>query len=136
MNKQKIDKVNKVVSWFFTFVFVNLAWVIFRSTSILQAKSVFLQLLSGGVGVLNSDMMEIGRESITEFWAISSVTSGTIAIALLYLFGICACLYMKNTNDRIVNLKICARNSIISSILFIWSISSFVGVSTFLYFNF
>lgn len=35
------SKIIKVVSWFFTFAFVNMAWVIFRADSLAQAGDFF-----------------------------------------------------------------------------------------------
>lgn len=51
-------------------------------------------------------------------------------------FALFAILYMKNTNERIKTFKPSIFNSFITVLLLIWSILSFAGVSTFLYFNF
>lgn len=47
-----IDKMGKYISWFFTFVFINATWVIFRASSFSEAVNIFKRIFTGG-GILS-----------------------------------------------------------------------------------
>ena len=59
------SKIINVISWVFTFAFVNLAWVIFRADSLAQAGEFFGQLVSLTKIELDIDLLNLGRTGDT-----------------------------------------------------------------------
>ena len=130
------SKIIKVVSWFFTFAFVNMAWVIFRADSLAQAGEFFGQLLNikeifPNMELLNS-MYQGGFELIGHY-----IPKFIIILPIgLFAFAFFASVFMKNTNERILTFKPSYTKALITSVILFWCIMSFAGVSSFLYWNF
>ena len=122
------------IEWICTFVFINFTWVLFRSNSISQAEQLISRLFSGGFS-MNAELTEtllmpaiinIPAHLIPLIWFIIICTVVTFMITL----------FAKNT-DEIINARLLnAKNLIWTASLFLISVLSLSGVSTFLYFNF
>ena len=130
------SKVVNVVSWVFTFAFVNLAWVIFRADSLAQAGEFFGQLVSFNGFTPSSDlygaMYQGGFESIGHY-----IPKFSILLPVgLFSFALFASVFMKNTNERILTFKPTYPKVLLTSVMLFWCIMSFAGVSSFLYWNF
>ena len=130
------SKIINVVSWFFTFAFVNMAWVIFRADSLAQAGEFFGQLLrvnaiSPNMELLNS-MCQGGFELIGHY-----IPRFSILLSIgLFCFSLFASVFMKNTNERILAFRPSYPKVFVTSGILFWCIMSFAGVSSFLYWNF
>ncbi len=124
-----------------TFLYVNAAWVFFRSESIGQAFDLFKRMFTG----------EIARPSVTiaeafnldEFWYVLKVLHLTdftyskyilmVAITIVILL---ATFFGKNVQELAKTWKMSWISAIAMAIVFVWCVVSLSGVSTFLYFNF
>ena len=130
------SKIINVISWVFTFAFVNLAWVIFRADSLAQAGEFFGQLLNikeifPNMELLNS-MYQGGFELIGHY-----IPKFSILFPIgLFGFALFASVFMKNTNERILAFRPSYPKALITSVILFWCIMSFAGVSSFLYWNF
>lgn len=130
------SKVINVISWIFTFAFVNLAWVIFRAESLNQAGEFFCQLLNLKEMIPSMELLKAmyqgGFELIGHY-----VPKFNILLPIgLFGFALFASVFMKNTNERILTFKPSYPKVLVTSVLLFWCIMSFAGVSSFLYWNF
>ena len=135
------DSIHPAINWLITFGFVNLTWIYFRADSIDQANKIIQSVFDLKFGGIN-ELLIIEFYRIAEFMAINSLTVYGILsfpnsyVLLLVSFSLCMVLFTKNTNERIAVFKPTTLNSCATIVLIVWSIISFSGVSTFLYFNF
>ncbi|MGL5972802.1 MAG: MBOAT family O-acyltransferase [Oscillospiraceae bacterium] len=144
--EKQINKANPVLNWIVTFSFINLSWVFFRAESISAAFSMFKNLVLLNFGAIKPEIFNaIQLAEFNFIRTIISLVTGEhfiithfyrIILILFFAFCFFAVLQMKNTNERIKTFKPTITTSLVSVFLLIWSIISFTGVSTFLYFNF
>ena len=137
-------KLCKWVRWLITFSFVNLAWVLFRSGSISVALQFYRKLFSfsytGAVWKL-AEQTEAswnypGRLFLSRVGA-EGLTAGYPMFILLLLLVFCAFLCTRrNAYERVCAREATAAKMWGLAILFVLSVASFAGVTTFLYFNF
>lgn len=130
------SKVINVISWIFTFAFVNLAWVIFRADSIEQALGFFQQFTNISEHMSGQRLFQsmytggyelIGRV-ISNFELFLPI--------ILFSFAFIAVLFLKNTNERLHFFRPNIVNLICTFSILFYCIMSFAGVSSFLYWNF
>ena len=126
---------------FITFLYVNAAWVFFRSESIGQAVDLFNRMFTGGIAIPSVTIAE--AFNLDEFWYVLKVlhltdftyskyilmVAFTIVILLATFFG-------KNVQEIAKKWKMSWISAIAIAIVFVWCVVSLSGVSTFLYFNF
>lgn len=138
-------KIAKGVRWFITFAFVNLAWVLFRSGSFWTALQFYRTLFS---------FSYTGK-----IWELADKTAGSwnypgrfllemgggteMEIAVYYMLVLLALLALAvflctrwNAYERVHEREISAAGMWGLAFLFVMSVISFSGVTTFLYFNF
>lgn len=133
------DKVNGILQWVATFLFVNFAWVFFRADSIRDAIMMFRRMLVGGFGISTTFANQI---MIPEMLFLKQLPGFNMMFAkvpsvglwFLLIVGLIGVLKFKNCN----NLKITYtwRTVLMTGVLLVWTIVSFSEVSTFLYFGF
>lgn len=132
-------KLHPALNWLITFSFVNVAWILFRANSLLDALSIIKQLFSANFGSINPEFI---NSVMTAEWSflssqISFISTHSALILLGYiLFSIVVILGTKNVYERMNTLKPRMTTAVSVSVLLTWCILSFSGVSTFLYFNF
>ena len=127
----------------FTFLFVCIAFVFFRSDSMADGIQYMKQLTRWGISeriLIVSNCLEI-----PEIYIISKAISMTVDSLLPYV-NLAAYLVLllvgftlisgKTTRERLTERKLTIGFSWKLTILFVWSVLSLSGVSTFLYFNF
>lgn len=133
--------VGKIVGTAYTFLFVNLAWVLFRASSIEQAKKLISKLFVGGNGISPAilekanDLVEIrvlARLGLDGVFGMHPQLPCIIMVGTL-LLGV---FFMRNTQEKIALEKYGVWRSLITVVLIVWSVVSFSDVSEFLYFNF
>lgn len=133
---QKKNKAINVISWCFTFLFVNLTWVIFRADSLADAWMFFSQLFHYTEFAQTADLLKTVYTSGFQLLGHIIPRFSLIMPIALFVFAFVASVFMKNTNQRITNFKPTAPKALLTSCLLVWCIMSFAGVSTFLYWNF
>ncbi len=124
-----------------TFVYVNVAWVFFRSSSIEQAVTLFKRMFTGGVALPVEAIYD--AFNLDEFWYVMKVLhltdfgfsnyilmiAFTVVILIVIFFG-------KNVHELAEKCKLSWISAVVVAVVFIWCVVSLSGVSTFLYFNF
>lgn len=138
MFKEKIDKWHVVFSWFCTFSFVNVTWVIFRADSISQAIRFFKEIIWLNITPVLSEIKN--AFILPEFkFILEQIGKAEYTYCLWIIFiivALCVCLQARNTNDRLGIFKPTVLNAVGCAIIFVWGIVSISGMSTFLYWNF
>ena len=135
------DKVPRVLGIFFTFIFVNLTWILFRAESLTQARIIFLKLAAPWELRISSDFLS--KFDLLEFTYLEEHVSGlgnlvskypSIHLVILLIISLIIVFFNKNCHEKkfVPNL----RNAIVSIVLLVWSVMSFSELSAFLYFNF
>ena len=134
----KAVQVSKVL---LTFLYVNVAWVFFRSESIGQALVVFKRMFTGGVAVPSITIAE--TFNLDEFWYVLKVLHLTdfmyskyILMVLFTIVILLVTFFGKNVHEMAKKWKMSWISAVALAVIFIWCVVSLSGVSTFLYFNF
>ncbi len=125
------DKINVFIRWVFTFLYVNLTWVLFRADSIQGAAAFFKRLFNfhdilPTEGLLSSFGM---AEFMTLFQSHRRLSVLACYAAALLLVTCTRNLWEEKLQPTVVR-------SIFTTVLFVWSMISFMGVSSFIYFAF
>lgn len=139
--KKAWDRVPKVVAWFLTFILVNLLWVMFYARSVSEGLEVWRKILSFENMTISPDIpiLFIMNDINMLLGMIGSI--GALS-AKYYQWFMCfyivlaffICIGCKNLHEE--KFKPIWQKAVFSSLLMIWAVISFSGVSTFLYFNF
>ena len=124
-----------------TFLYVNVAWVFFRASSVKEGVRFLHRLVRGGAGKVSRTIAE--AFNLDEFWYVIKVfhldRSSNSYFYVMVLFLIVCLLLIWVTPNAVQIAKKCKLNVgmiLLAAVLFVWSVISFSGVSTFLYFNF
>ena len=139
--KETKNKITNAVLWLMTFIFVNLTWVIFRADGLSDAVKFFGQIFN--YTGLHIDETIVGAFQFREFELVLRFVPiiGESLLNGLTLLAFTGCmagiLIFKNTKQKVELFKEPKwYNSISTALLLVWSVVSFTGVSTFLYWNF
>lgn len=133
---KKQNKAINAASWLLTFVFVNLAWVIFRADSLADAWTFFTQFFRfSGFSQTTELLQNVYTSGFQLIGHIVPKFSVIMPVAL-FAFAFFASVFMKNTNQRITGFKPSLPKALLTPCILVWCIMSFAGVSTFLYWNF
>jgi D-alanyl-lipoteichoic acid acyltransferase DltB (MBOAT superfamily) len=128
-------KMPKILAWFITFNFINIAWVFFRAKEWDDAVKV-LSGMFGFNGLLNSfayDMyLQTDKFSAKNSFITIGGDSNTIKFLILAFVIIC----LKNSYQYIANFKLNFFYQILFALFFVISILHLNKMSDFLYFNF
>jgi len=137
--KQLGFSIPKILAWFITFNFVNLAWVFFRAKEWEDA----IKVLKGMVGLngivlpnqLAGKLAFLSRYGIDFGGLMQHINGGKMTIVWL-LLGFMLILFFKNATEQIKGFNLSSKIAWGSGILFLISVLSMHTVSEFLYFNF
>ena len=130
-----------ITQWFLTFIFVDFAWIIFRAENIGQAAGIIKRVLSFQSFVVREELVECFnlpefvylREHIPLVkWGCEQIWGVPMWLFLMGSFMIT--LNMKNSSQ--ISFRPTAMRALVTIFMLVWSVMSFSGVSTFLYFNF
>jgi len=129
----------KVLAWFITFNFINIAWVFFRAKEWEDA----LKVLDGMSGfdkvvlpnVLSSKMSFLSQYGV-EFGNFIDAIHGDTTTILWLLFGFVLIGGFKNSIQEMSAFKMSLKTVLFSGVIFVIGILSSNKVSEFLYFNF
>lgn len=130
------SKIISAVSWVVTFVFVNLAWVIFRADSLADARDFYLQFFDFSDHMSGARLLQPMMTGGFEFIGKIIPKSDIILPLGLFAFAFAASVFMKNTNEKMAGFKPDAKKAVCAAVLLFVCIMSLTGVSTFLYWNF
>ncbi len=129
------------VSVLLTFLYVNIAWVFFRASSVTEGLRFLQRLVLGGAGKVSRTIAE--AFNLDEFWYVIKVLhldqSSNSYFYVMVLFLIACLLLIWAVPNAVQIARKCRLNAgmiLLAAVLFVWSVISFSGVSTFLYFNF
>lgn len=126
---------------FLTFLYVNAAWVFFRAPSVKEAVTLLKTMTAFRGGRMNRELA--GCFNLDEFWYvikalrldkwqyshyICMVLILTAALLLVF-FGRTAVDFVKEARPKMIH-------ALVMAVLFVWSVLSLAGVSSFLYVNF
>lgn len=138
-------RLHPVVNWILTFSFVNFAWLFFRSETIEDALRIghcvfemrFDGLNKGIISVFDTLEMRI-INGIVRLFTRCDLSLLCPGLYLLVCLGVILIfiLRMRNSYERMKSFSPTIEKSVVTAILMVWSICSFAGISTFLYFNF
>ena len=139
--KPYVINVPSFIKWFINFVFINITWIFFRADTLNDAWLFIRELFNPIKHVDVTMLSNLVREEFTYIQKIFniSVYNGYNAIILtifIFLTLMLVVLSFSNTNKLTKNFKPTIYNLILIVLLLVWTITSFAGVSTFLYFNF
>ncbi|MCM1134577.1 MAG: MBOAT family protein [Clostridium sp.] len=124
-----------------TFLYVNFAWIFFRAASVKEAIDLIKIIFKFNFIRINWELA--GCFNLDEFWYVIKVlridnwqyahyillTLLLLAMLLLVFFGKSAVRFVREVKPNVLS-------TIVMAVLFIWSVISFSGVSSFLYVNF
>lgn len=132
----------RLLGWLLTFGFVNIAWVFFRAPNFEGARAFFHHLFSG-VWLhlpysIYSCFMTTEFKAVNQLLGLQSETLGAVATIFFLVFALGLSLVPRNALDRTLDDSFRPNGLMLagSAILLVWSILSFTGISTFLYFTF
>lgn len=141
IQKQGKSKIAHCISVLLTFLYVNIAWIFFRAPSIGQALALIKTICSFRFTKVNWDLA--GCFNLDEFWYIIKVAgidnwqyAHYILMALILLAMLMLVFFGKKTFDTAKYMKPKIASTVFMTILFVWSVLSLSGVSSFLYVNF
>lgn len=132
-------KMNRIVAWFITFNFINIAWVFFRAKEWDDAVKVLSGMFSFDNIVLPDflftklSFLQIHGISFGEWLGDTGGDKWTV----VWLFaGFILILFCKNSIEKLKLFNPTYKNLFFLLILFLISVLSLNNVSDFLYFNF
>ena len=131
-------KMNKILAWFITFNFINIAWVFFRAKDWDDALKVLKGMFGlSGIVLPNFLLAKLGFLSKYGVGFDNFMESvGDKNTFLFILFGFILILSFKNSIKILEKLDFSFKYLIFSAAIFSWAILSFNKISEFLYFNF
>lgn len=131
----------RAIGFVYTFLFVNLAWVLFRVTDMEQALVFVRRLFAKGneiePAILEkvNDLVEV--RVLVRFGLQGVMEAYPWLPCIVFLAGLLLAVFtMKNTQEKMVLPKYGAIRSVFVILLLVWSVISFADVAEFLYFNF
>lgn len=125
-----------------TFLLVTFAWSLFRADSIGDAGMLWTQLFHGGFGTVYQPITDCFQDLIEVSFLYRAGLSGIMTkypwlmVTGFTLVSTIACFTMKNTQEKVQEMKLTNRRLLVVVILMLWSILSLSEISEFLYFNF
>lgn len=129
------------IGTFFTFLYVNVAWVFFRAPSVSEALHLFKDMGECWFPRFNKDLANCFN--IDEFWYVIKllhIDRWEYGIYILMFMILVACLimvfFLPNAVDYCKTCKIGIFTTVVMTVLIIWCVLSFEGVATYLYVNF
>ncbi|ANE35954.1 membrane bound O-acyl transferase, MBOAT family [Campylobacter iguaniorum] len=131
-------KLPKIIAWFITFNFINIAWVFFRAKEWENAIKVLKGMcgLSGIVlpSFLSNKLTFLSKFGV-EFGSLFADIQGNRYTIILIFLSFLLTLCFKNSM-HLLNTKLNYKIMFLSSLIFSYSILSLSKISEFLYFNF
>ena len=131
-------KLPKVLAWFITFNFINIAWIFFRAKEWDDAIKVLSAMFSLDYVVLPNNLykaLSFLSEYGVEFGRFANMLDRGKAMGFI-VFAFILVLLFKNSMQKLHRLEFNYKAALFSSLVFITGFLSLNKVSEFLYFNF
>ena len=144
MSRDAKHKLPKPAAHIGTFVFVNIAWVFFRASSLTEASRFLGQLFSFKFIPVNIEFIAAATPDEFQFlqWFLLNVSHKPpyvngllIVIGFLVLCTVIS-MYCRNASERLATLKLNTRAVLTTVVLMVLSILSLSGVTEYIYTNF
>ena len=140
--KAFFERIHPALNWIITFLFVNVAWLFFRADSVRDALRIIYRIGKLEFSGINRNIAECFW--LTEFrWLFASVLEVDLlqiwpffAGAVFVGTAFALILGSRNAYEKMLAFKPAIGRLLAISLLFVWCVFSFAGISTFLYFNF
>ncbi|MCR5798983.1 MAG: MBOAT family protein [Lachnospiraceae bacterium] len=140
---KRLKRVPKVITGLITFVFVNFAWVFFRSEGTYQAGMIFTYLLKGGVTdtfslltqAFAGNNLSLLLKNIPGFDAFIPMYNQVCMIIMMIVTLIMVWIF-PSSHDISVKKDIRGWEGPVFALMAVLSIMTFTNVNTFIYFNF
>lgn len=137
--KKAFDKIPKVIRIIYTYLFVSVAWVIFRADSFSDAFTLIKNVFTKGYYAINDNYLESFRT--IELRKVLSIVHlenrfHYITIVGYYVVAFAIVFFTKNSRNKMFSFKPNFVNWMWTLIIMLWGIYSMTGISAFLYFNF
>ena len=134
------DRLPRLVRWGLTFLFVNLAWVFFRAPDLSGALELLHTAVTGGFAkpepwlldalfAKETGALEMLLPALTPWMNILRVTG-------LYGVGLVMVLWPRNVISRMDTFRPTLWRGAALTVVTVWSVLSFTGITTFIYSNF
>ena len=135
--------INKLLGSITTFIFVNIAWVFFRAADTSEAITLIKKLSAGGWTGISPNIYEsfskVVEVSVIQRLSIAlgmETYEGAFAIIAIIIMLLIALIPRKNTKSLSEVMIPNNKHMLITTILFVWCICSFSGVTNYIYWNF
>lgn len=134
-----IKKIPRWICWIGTFIFINVTWVLFRAESLVEAGQMFEAMFSFDFRTVASGFIDSAYASLE--WLMMTLACSALGMSKIFVLPVFGCillatLCLKNTNERLETFRPSVITMCTTLIVLLWSITSFAGVSTFIYFDF
>ena len=128
----------RLLAWFITFNFINIAWIFFRAKEWEDATKVLKSMFAGSLVLPKEwkDTLGFLSDSVTQFGYPLQHISRDWYTAYWIASGLFIVLFLKNTYELSKKFQPNYLNLLYTSILFLLAVASLSKVSEFLYFNF
>ncbi len=142
LSKVVSARIPKAVRMAGTFILVTFLWSLFRAESVEQALDLWNQVFHAGWGEIYAPMTEAFHDlielKVLYRLGLSGVMDAYPGLLLLIVttIALLACVFMKNTQEKVLTMKLSNTKIVVIVILMVWSILSLSEVSEFLYVNF
>ena len=139
--KPYVINVPSFIKWFINFVFINITWIFFRADTLNDAWLFIKELFNPNNNIDVTMLSKLVREEFVLPLMLKNIviTDGykSLVFALIMISVLLiTVLICKNTYELSKKFSTNCISIILIIIIALWSITSFAGVSTFLYFNF
>lgn len=139
--RKQWQRLHTVTQWFFTFMAVNMLWVLFRANTISDAMAFYRELFRWSSFSIRSELY--GCFTLPEFlWleqtfpVLGNAAEQIAGFHLWVFFFVAFFIVLNLRNSKEITFKPTLAKSLTTVLFLFWSIISLAGVSTFLYFNF
>lgn len=137
--KTFVKKIPAAVNWIITFAFLNVTWVFFRAPTLKHALNLLIHTLNFQSVNTNSELIDNFNVEVIKILSQSIGLpnfSSIIGLAIFFISAFFIVLCCKNAYEKMQKLRLNIFSAFETAFLIFWCLSSFSGISTFLYFNF
>ena len=128
--RRQYDRIHPAIQWGMTFLFVVIAWVFFRATTMAEATGLLSSMFSFNIGGVRKGI-------VSAFEMPGGIASSLNLLFMLgwYALSLLACVFAKNTYEKTMAFKPTLFNAFMTVALILYVVLSLSNVSVFLYFN-
>lgn len=134
------DRLPRLVRWGLTFLFVNIAWVFFRAPDLTGAVELLRTALTGGLAKPEPWLLDalFSKETGALEMILPALTPwmNIFRVVGLYGVGLIMVLWPRNTISRMDSFRPTLWRAAGLTVVMVWSVLSFTGITTFIYSNF